>query len=193
MASGTGHNTRSSRTRDAEGVPPDGAMNEEMDDPEHLNPPLDDMFEDGEEEELEPQEPPGPPRDLPGTQDTRPPSTPRNVGPPSIGSANSGGTSKRNNPSLAGRSGTPGASPARSHSEGRGYRQQAVLDTVAHMETLYNRYNEALIDYDNSRDLVTLAEASETRQMFNLAFKEVQRVHIKAINSFEDAHTRSNW
>ena len=61
------------------------------------------------------------------------------------------------------------------------------------METLYSHYNEALIDYDNSRDQVTLAEASETRQKFNLAWKEVQRIYTETINSFEDAHTRVNW
>ena len=83
MASGTGHNTRA-RTRDAEGAPPDGNMDEDMEDPEHHIAPIDHMFEDGDEDELELQDSPGPPRDPPGTQDPRPPSTPRHTGPPSI-------------------------------------------------------------------------------------------------------------
>ena len=194
MGSGTGHNTRA-RTRDAGGAPPDGNMDADMEDPENPIAPADKMFQDGDEDELELLEPPG-------IQDPRPPSTPRHTGPPnSIGSANSQGTSKRNAPSVAGRSGPPGASPSRAQSEGRGNRSSIiaqpgtttpVLDAVLHMETLYSHYNEALVDYNNSRDQLTLAEASATRQKFNLAWKEVQRIYTKTINSIEDATVRGN-
>ena len=148
MASGTGHNTRA-RTRDAEGAPPDGNMDANMEDPENPIAPADEMFQGGDEDELELLEPPG-------TQDPRPPSTPRHTGPPnSIGSANSQGTFKRNAPSVAGRTGPPGASPPRAQSEGRGNRSSIiaqpgtatpVLDAVSHMETLYSHYDEALVD-----------------------------------------------
>ena len=61
------------------------------------------------------------------------------------------------------------------------------------METLNSHYNEALVDYNNSRDRLTLPEASATRQKFNLAWKEVQRIYTKTINSIEDATVRGNW
>ena len=46
---------------------------------------------------------------------------------------------------------------------------------------LYNNYDEALIGYNNSRDQLTLAEASATRQKYNLAWKEVQRIYTETI------------
>ena len=61
------------------------------------------------------------------------------------------------------------------------------------METLYNNYDESLIDYNNSRDQLTFAEASVKRHKYNLAWKEVQDLYTEIINSIDDDTVRVHW